>query len=115
MSDIFNLETYTDIPATSGQTSGPRAGDQLDTGDLRRKFNFGDRVSELSIAQDPFFRFVSKVSKKPTDDPSFKFTEKRPSWHKRYAYVSNHGASAPTALAGTDANVSPGALDAGDI
>ena len=22
MSDIFNLETYTDIPATSGQTSG---------------------------------------------------------------------------------------------
>ena len=59
----------------------------VDTGDLRRKFNFGDKVSELSIPQDPFFRFVSKVAKKPTDDPSFKFTEKRSSYHKRYAYV----------------------------
>jgi len=61
-------------------------GTSKDTGDLRRKFNFGSKVSELSIAQDPFFRFVSKVSKKSTDDPSFKFTEKRGSWHKRYAY-----------------------------
>ena len=46
-------------------------GTSKDTGDLRRKFNFGDQVSELSIAQDPFFRFVSKVAKRPTDDPSF--------------------------------------------
>ena len=59
----------------SGQAPG--AGNSLNTGDLRRKYNFGDRVSELAIAQDPFFRFVSKVSKKPTDDPQFKFTEKR--------------------------------------
>ena len=66
---------------------GPGAGNGLNTGDLRRKYNFGDRVSELAIAQDPFFRFVSKVSKKPTDDPQFKFTEKRGSYHKRYAYV----------------------------
>ena len=58
----------------------------MDTGDLRRKFNFGDRVSELALAQDPFFRFVSKVGKKPTDDPRFKFTERRGSWSKRYAY-----------------------------
>ena len=57
------------------------------TGDLRRKFNFGDRVSELAIPQDPFFRFVSQVAKKPTDDPTFKYTEKRSSYHKRYAYV----------------------------
>ena len=57
----------------------------LDTGDLRRKFNFGDRVSELALAQDPFFRFVSMVAKKPTDDPQFKYTEKRDSYHKRYA------------------------------
>ena len=66
---------------------GPGAGNSLNTGDLRRRYNFGDRVSELAIAQDPFFRFVSKASKKPTDDPSFKFTEKRGSYHKRYAYV----------------------------
>ena len=60
MSDIFNLETYSDNNATNGVSSGPRHGTGLNTGDLRRKFNFGDRVSELSIAQDPFFRFVSK-------------------------------------------------------
>ena len=63
-------------------------GTSKDTGDLRRKFNFGDKVSELAIAQDPFFRFVSQVGKTPTDDPAFKFTEKRGSWHKRYAYPS---------------------------
>jgi len=44
---------------------------QLDTGALRRKYNFGDYVSELALAQDPFFRFLSMVSKKPTDDPAF--------------------------------------------
>ena len=59
----------------------------LSTGDLRRKYNFGSRVSELAIAQDPFFRLVSKLSKKPCDDPQFKFTERRPSFHKRYAYA----------------------------
>ena len=80
MADLFTLGTYADTDTWS-------SGQSKDTGDLRRKFNFGDRVSELAIAQDPFFRFVSKVSKKPTDDPEFKFTERRPSYHKRYSYV----------------------------
>ena len=66
---------------------GPGASNSLATGDIRRRYNFGSRVSELAIPQDPFFRFVSKVAKKATDDPQFKFTEKRPSFHKRYAYV----------------------------
>ena len=88
MADSFNLSTYTDsgVGSTSSSFANPRYGPDLDTGDLRRKFNFGDRVSELALAQDPFFRFVSKVSKKPTDDPRFKFTERRGSWSKRYAY-----------------------------
>jgi len=81
MADIFNLETPGAGPDTWSAGSGKL------TGDLRRKYNFGDRVSELAIAQDPFFRFVSKVAKKPTDDPEFKFTERRPSYHKRYAYA----------------------------
>jgi len=108
MADLFSLE--------SGLTEGYAAsqGSTLDTGDLRRKYDFGARVSELAIAQDPFFRFVSKLSKKPTDDPQFKFTERRPSFHKRYAYVTNHGATAPTSGAGTDATVDAGAVDAGD-
>ena len=84
MADLFQLESTVDQAAGSGV----RAGDTLDTGVLRRKYNFGDRVSELNIAQDPFFRFVSKVAKSPTDDPEFKFTERRPSFHKRYAYVT---------------------------
>ena len=65
----------------------------INTGALRRKYNFGDMVSELALAQDPFFRFVSKVSKKPTDDPTFKFTEKRSSYTKRYAYMAAYSES----------------------
>lgn len=80
MADVFGLETFSDVATWSDGTS-------KDTGDLRRRYNFGDRVSELAIAQDPFFRMLSKLAKKPTDDPEFKFTERRPSYHKRYAYV----------------------------
>ena len=108
--------TDTDSPGSSGST--------LDTGDLRRKFNFGDRVSELSLAQDPFFRFVSMAAKKPTDDPQFKFTEKRGSWNKRYAYVTgwveNNGTEVVGGTGG-DADLTayndggaPGSLEAGD-
>ena len=77
MADLFNL----------GNLGVADDNSSLSTGDLRRKYNFGSRVSELAIAQDPFFRFVSKVAKKPTDDPQFKYTERRPSFHKRYAYL----------------------------
>jgi len=87
MADLFSLESTADVGAGAANS---RLGTSLDTGVLRRKYNFGDRVSELSIAQDPFFRMVSKLSKKPTDDPEFKFTERRPSFHKRYAYVVAH-------------------------
>jgi len=114
MADYLSAITpATDLSVDDTQTWSN--GTSLDTGDLRRKFNFGNQVSELAISQDPFFRFVSKVSKSPTDDPSFKFTEKRNSWHKRYAYVSNHGTTAPAALAGTEASVTHGDVDAGDV
>ena len=114
-----------ELGASDVLANGPgTATSDVDTGNLRRKYNFGDRVSELAIAQDPFFRFVSKVSKKPTDDPSFKFTEKRGSYHKRYAYVSAHqdnaGVSATGGSAG-DADLvasndggAPGAMTVGD-
>ena len=94
MSDLFQVGvrggSQTDLTVADVDGVGPGAGSNLDTGDLRRKYNFGDRVSELSLAQDPFFRFLSKVSKKPTDDPAFKWAEKRPSWNKRYAYVMGY-------------------------
>ena len=95
MADLFSLESTGDVASGS---SGSRLGTDLSTGALRRKYNFGDRVSELAIGQDPFFRFVSKLSKKATDDPEFKFTERRPSFHKRYAYVVAQGTSAQTAV-----------------
>ena len=74
---------------STGLTEGYGAsqGSSLGTGDLRRKYNFAERFTELAIEQTPFFRMVAKVAKKPTDDPSFKFTEKRQSWMKRYSYV----------------------------
>ena len=84
MAALFSLESTGDVAAGAAE---PRLGTDLSTGALRRKYNFGDRVSELAIASDPFFRMVSRLSKKSTDDPEFKFTERRPSFHKRYAYV----------------------------
>ena len=55
----------------------------LGINDIRRVFNFGERVSELNPAASPFFSYLSKVSKKPTDDPVFKFLEKRHQWQRR--------------------------------
>ena len=87
MSDYFSAITpNTDLTVADFDGRGPGTSTDLSTGDLRRKYNFGQRVSELSIAQDPFFRFLSSVSKKNVDDPQFKWAEKRDSWHKRYAY-----------------------------
>ena len=86
MADLF----YTGGTTSSLNLDTAATYGTIDTGDLRRKYNFGDRVSELAIAQDPFFRFVSKLNKKPTDDPHFQFTEKRGAYHKRYAFVTAH-------------------------
>lgn len=84
-----------DIGTFSDVASPGSDGTSLNTGDLRRRYNFGNRVSELAIARDPFFRILSKAGKVPTDDPTPKFTERRGSWHKRYAYVVgfNNGSS----------------------
>ena len=91
MSDSLNV---TGSHYTSGSIERGASDVQLNTGALRRKYNFGDMVSELALAQDPFFRFVSMVGKKPTDDPSFKFTERRSSYSKRYALMSDFSTSA---------------------
>ena len=113
MADVLNVtgSNYTDGSIERGESSV-----QLNTGALRRKYNFGDKVSELNLAQDPFFRFVSMVSKKPTDDPSFKFTEKRSSYTKRYAYMADFdatGIAAPaTTVSGTGNNLT---LAVGDV
>ena len=77
------------LATSTGLSQGYAAsnGSSLATGDLRRRYDFSERFGELAIDQTPFFRLVSSLAKKPTDDPQFKFTEKRHSFHKRYAYV----------------------------
>ena len=109
MADLFGIGDVTGLTESGAAATGST----LSTGDLRRKYNFGDRVSELAIAQDPFFRFLSKVSKKPTDDHQFKFTERRPSYHKRYAYVTAHGTSIE-GLSASVAEVTASSIDPGD-
>jgi len=112
MADYFGVSDVSGLTESTAGIVDP--GGNLSTGDLRRKYNFGDRVSELAIAQDPFFRFVSKIAKKPTDDPQFKFTERRPSYHKRYAYVTAHGTT-EAGMASTDATVTASNVAEGDI
>ena len=51
--------------------------------DSRRMYNFGERVAELAPQQSPFFVYLSKVAKKATDDPVFKFLEQRYQWQRR--------------------------------
>ena len=37
--------------------------------DARRLYDFSDRVAELAPEESPFFVYLSKVAKVPTDDP----------------------------------------------
>ena len=88
MADLFSVRhPSADLTVADDFAGSINDATSLATGDIRRKYNFGNRVSELALAQDPFFRFLSMAAKKPTDDPQFKYAEKRGSWHKRYAYV----------------------------
>ncbi|MDP6585969.1 MAG: DUF5309 family protein [Anaerolineales bacterium] len=104
------------LATSSGLSEGYAAsqGSSLDTGDLRRRYDFSERFSELAISQTPFFRLMSQLAKKPTDDPEFKFTEKRQSWMKRYAYVVGfHNGSAAVHNDATLVDTSAGALAQG--
>ena len=45
--------------------------------DTRRIHDFGDRVAELTPEESPFFVYLNKVAKRPTNDPVFRFMENR--------------------------------------
>jgi hypothetical protein len=66
----------------SGQAGDTSTGG-VSINDTRRVFNFGDRVAELAPQQSPFFVYLSKVAKKATNDPVFKFLEQRHQWQRR--------------------------------
>ena len=66
---------------STGVSAGINSSVSLDNN--RRKFAFGDRVAELAPQQSPFFVYLNKVAKKPTNDPVFKFLEQRHQWQRR--------------------------------
>ena len=61
------------------------------TPDVRRIYNFGDRVADLSPEESPFFVYLSKVSKLPTDDSVFRYLEDRSKidWTSRDFSIAN--------------------------
>ncbi|MAF42668.1 MAG: hypothetical protein CMI54_00675 [Parcubacteria group bacterium] len=71
------MATYVSPSAGSASAQG------VALGNTRRMFNFGERIAELAPQQSPFFTYLSKVAKKPTDDPVFKFLEQRHQWQRR--------------------------------
>lgn len=64
----------TDMVQSSSNTHDSAQGG---TPDVRRIYNFGDRVADLAPEESPFFVYLSKVSKVPTDDSVFRYLEDR--------------------------------------
>ena len=85
----------------SGAQSNTAQGVSLDS--TRRKFNFGERVAELAPVQSPFFVYLSKVAKKATNDPVFKFLEQRHQWQRRNFAVNTTVPSGSTWDTGAEA------------
>jgi hypothetical protein len=82
---------------------GNTLGSSVSINDTRRKFNFGERVAELAPQQSPFFVYLSKVARKATNDPVFKFLEQRHQWQRRNFAVeanSTKNLSTPTIAEG---------------
>ena len=78
----------TDVAQTASNTHNSSHGT---TPDNRRLYAFGDRVADLAPEESPFFVYLSKVSKVPTDDPVFRFLEDRSKtdWTDRTFLLAN--------------------------
>ena len=75
----YNVDqTGNSVPAAVGASA-----------DLRRIHNFGDRVAELAPEESPFFVYLNKVAKVPTDDSVFRFLENRSKidWTSRNFFI----------------------------
>jgi hypothetical protein len=95
-----------DISSNMFSTSTGAGASGVSMDNNRRIFNFGERVAELAPQQSPFFVYLSKVAKKATDDPVFKFLEQRHQWQRRNFAVKSFtwtGINAETA-GGTGTN-----------
>ena len=82
-------------------TAAATSADYGQAPDQRRLYDFGDRVAELSPEESPFFVYLNKMSKSPTNDPVFRFLENRSKidWTTRSFELAAHvnGESAVTA------------------
>ena len=95
---------------------GTSFGVGLSTGDLRRKYNFGNTFTTLSAKRDPFLHLLNRIKggKVATDDPFFKFTTKRMCGPQhRYGYIV--GADEITAHAQTKDDAAFGLYNGGTI
>ena len=72
--------------------------------DQRRLFNFSDRIAELAPEESPFFVYLSKTAKLPTDDSLFRYLEDRSkiSYTSREFFIKG---AVGTVVAGTNYNV----------
>lgn len=80
----------------------------------RKLFNFGERVAELNPEESPFFAYLSKVAKTPTDDSVFRVLENRSGidWTNRTGKVAE--AQGLTQNADGTTQGTTGDLDIGD-
>ena len=89
--------------------------------DRRRLYDFSDRVAELAPEESPFFVYLSKVAKVPTDDPVIRFLENRSKidWTTRNFKLAAHVNGESAVSAGSsytftvDADGATGGTDSG--
>ena len=65
--------------------------------DRRRLYNFSDRIAELAPEESPFFVYLSKTAKLPTDDSLFRYLEDRTKINytsREFLLKGNHDSSA---------------------
>ena len=91
-----NLTASTTATGASGTGVAP---------DQRRLFNFSDRIAELAPEESPFFVYLSKTAKLPTDDSLFRYLEDRSkiSYTSREFFIKG---AVGTVAAGTNYSVS---------
>ena len=80
-SELLTTQTAFNSTTMTGAVDG------VSINNRRRQYNFGGRIAELAPAESPFYVYLSKVAKKPTNDPIFKFMEQRHQWQRRYGIV----------------------------
>lgn len=82
--------------------------------DQRRKYNFSDRIAELAPEESPFFVYLSKTAKLPTDDSLFRYLEDRTkiNYTSREFFIDGNVNSSAAVTAGTDYSFTVEAVEA---